>query len=464
MALTNTNRQVWILTSYGINRITEIMQSPNTERLFITKIKVGDANDQYYVPVQGTDNDLRHPIVQEGLIIGFPIIEKSIDNQTVTFKSFIPENSGGYNIREIGLYETINGEDKCFALGTCEPIVKPAYDETENYGYAVAIDYSLNINSVNLASVYDRIELDSDNEYVTREMFDTLTKTVLFVEGNLMDQISINTHLLGLNRAQQLAELVEATQNAYANVALTNIYTNLLNAISGDRIKGFWGFGYTEKYDTPVAIKDFGPLGNNLSLSRPLTSLETGKFDIFPYINFSNDYFYAPFVESLLMDEEFTLIYTGALNSADGNSTILAQSNPYASKHNWSVQITSQEAIQVKVYTDKNNYDTYTSGAGVLPLDPFTIVVTYKDKKVNVYLNGSKLSLNKVSVGDFTGLAQEQLETTSYLTSVQGQVSDLINSKVSCVILLDIALEDTLVRAINLSLMAVTGWNIFRNR
>lgn len=464
MALINTNKQVWILTTYGLERITKAMESPSVERLYLTKIKIGDANGTYYVPIQGQDNDLRHPIYNEEYeILEFPITEKSVEDTTVTLKSFISETSGGYNIREIGLYETVNGQDFCFALGTCEPIVKPAYDPAENYGYAMAIDYALHINSVNLASVYDQIILDSSNEYVTKELLEALSRTVLFVEGNLMDQISINSHLLGLNRAQQLSELIETTRNAYANSILTSLYSNVLMNVGSEDIKGFWGFNYVERYDKLNAVKDFSIHGNNLSLNKPISTYETGRFDIAPYVLFTNeDYFYLPFTEQMLFDDAFTIFFAGEINTANVVHTILAQSNPYIDTHNWSIQINENNAIVVKIYTDNENYKSYTSASSVLPAGPFSLAVVYKNKSIHVYLNLKEITMVESVVGTFTGLARNALETSSYVYNGLGSRSDNINSKVSFLSAISKAVEDPIIRATNLNLLSAIGKNIYR--
>ena len=53
----------------------------------------------------------------------------------------IPENIGGFDIREVGLYETVNGVDNLFAIGTCQPFVKPT--AADNYfPYQSTIIYS----------------------------------------------------------------------------------------------------------------------------------------------------------------------------------------------------------------------------------------------------------------------------------------------------------------------------------
>lgn len=458
----NTNPQTWILTTYGIQRITEVMSSPNTERLFVNHIKLGDANETYYTPIQGINNDLKNPIEDAE----FSITNKSVDGSTVTFDAFIPESSGGYNIREIGLYERINNQDFCLALGTCEPIVKPAYDEDEDYGYAMAISYKLHINSVNLASIYPQIVLNPQTEYVRKEELEALSKTVLFVEGNLMEQISNNSHLLGLNRAQQLKDLIDSTRTAYAYSSIASLFSNVTSCIDGRLVKGFWGFNYTEKFDSLIAVKDFSSYGNNFSLNKDISDFKTDNFGILPYIYFTpEDYFYAPYVESLKMENKFSIIFAGQFNKNNEANTILAQGNDSSSIYNWTVVKTSTGAVEIKLYSDSNNYLTYTTNNGVVPNSPCVIGITVNlgisENIVKVFVNNKKVSVNKIETGNFTVLASNNMETSSYIYSSSGK-SKMINAKVSFLSLIATDLEDAVVRAVNLNLMAVLGKNIFR--
>lgn len=238
-----TERQVWIITDYGIRRIEETMASPTTERIYLTRIGVGNY-DGYYDPSEySSANELRQPVTK------FAITEKSINENTVTFRSKISATSGGYQITELGLYEEIVEPDpehsgqtistfNLFARGVCEPLNKPEYTDEDNYGYVMSIDYKLNITSVNLSSIYDCIILDPQSEYIKQEDLDALSRTVLYVEGNLMEQISDNTHILGLNRATQLAELMEVNKEEYSESSIVGLYSNMINS-KGNKILKF---------------------------------------------------------------------------------------------------------------------------------------------------------------------------------------------------------------------------------
>ena len=458
----NTNPQVWILTTYGIQRITEVMSSPTTEKLYVNNIKVGDANGEYYVPIQGVDNDLKNPIEDAE----FPIISKNVDGNVVTFNAIISEKSGGYDIREIGLYERIDGVDYCFALGTCEPIVKPAYDENEDYGYAMLIDYKLHINSVNLASIYPEIILNTQTEFVNESEFLSLSRTVLFVEGNLMEQISNNTHLLGLNRAQQLIDLIESTRNMYACSTLSSLYTSLSNCVLSDQIRGFWGFNYTERYDNVLAIKDFSIYGNNFSLNKPINEFDLDYYGIVPYVNFqSSDYFYTPYTSSLIVEDGFTLLFAGQFNKNNTDCTLLAQSNDATQLYNWSVIKTSQNSIEVKIYTDKDNYITFSTGSDIVPESVCAIAITVDllnaQQNAIIYVNNIRVNVSKVVSGTFTSIASNSLDTCSYIYNSSSVRDKNIDAKLSFLSLIGTSVSSDILRAINLNTMAMVGKNIY---
>ena len=132
-SIVNDNELKLIITSYGLTRIAEAM-SDSSITLNISKVKVGDANEEYYTPTEA-QTSLRNPI--EGGT--FYVIKKELleDGVTVSFQVAIPETFDNCDIREVGLYETVGDDDKLFAICTQQPIVKP--DVT--YNYFIAIDY-----------------------------------------------------------------------------------------------------------------------------------------------------------------------------------------------------------------------------------------------------------------------------------------------------------------------------------
>ena len=197
--INSTDYLTFILTQYGLNRVGEALANPN-EDLNISKIKVGDANFTYYEPTE-TQTELVH-LIPDG---EFYIIEKELleDNLTVSFHAIFPETFQNAEIREVGIYETIDGVDYLFAVSTQQPLLKPYMD----LNYLVSVDYYAFLKAQNLAEVYDQIVLNPDNQLVSGEDLENLMSTILFTEDNLMDQIHDNTKILGLNRVQQLPRL-----------------------------------------------------------------------------------------------------------------------------------------------------------------------------------------------------------------------------------------------------------------
>ena len=192
----DTDKLTYILTNYGLARVAEAL-ADTTVNIVLTKMKLGDANYEYYEPEAGS-TELVHPI--EGA--EYPILAKELleDGLTVSLHSVFPERLDNCEIREVGIYETVNGEDKLFARSTQQPLIKPSTE----LNYFTTVDYYAFLKSQNLSDIYDQIVLDPDDQLVTEEDLENLMKTIAFTESNLMEQINGNSRVIGLNRAQQL--------------------------------------------------------------------------------------------------------------------------------------------------------------------------------------------------------------------------------------------------------------------
>jgi hypothetical protein len=221
----------WVLTEYGKRRITELLSNP-TDRIRISVMQIGDNNsgepgDREYIDENGEyRGKLYHRVGTD-----IPVYEKGIADDrenTVYFKCVIDENMGGYDICELALFESIDDDLRMFAVGVGEPINKPSI----SLGYLISVEYTLYIESANLLDVYDRIELDPANEFLKEVDIEEMYKTILYVEGNLADQISHNTHILGLNRAQQLNDEISKTQLKYSSSSIANYYANFINTVN----------------------------------------------------------------------------------------------------------------------------------------------------------------------------------------------------------------------------------------
>jgi len=299
MAITNQKLE-WIITQHGKDRITELLNNPE-KRIRITRMGIG--SDGTETPHQRELNGgLRAPITDAtGKVIIIPISDKGLSEDrenTVYFKAFIDEDLSGFEIAELALYEEIDGVEYMFAIGVGQPIAKPRLED--NYLYS--IEYTLFIESTNLLDIYDRIELDPANEFLKEADIDTLYRTVLFIEGNLIEQIGANTNILGLDRAQQLDELISDTQIHYNSAAISSYYTSLATSVEDlANIIGFWSFHYVSNFGTKRTIKDFSTYLNFFNTNNIISTYTQGYEHLMATLNFEDgDYFYLNPIQSAI--------------------------------------------------------------------------------------------------------------------------------------------------------------------
>ena len=285
----------WVLTEHGKQRLTEILTNPE-DRIRIKCIHIGE-DGTGTLKERESQNELNSPITYvdaSGVITkDIRVYEKGISEEldnTVYFKALIEESMSGFEICEMALFEEIGDELYMFAVGMGEPINKPALDK----GYIISIDYTLYIESSNLLEAYERIELDPSNEFIKKEEIDGLYQSVLFIEGNLAEQISNNTHILGLGRAQQLDDLINSSMNILSGNSVASYYSNVASSVESIKnILGFWSFNYTDAYDNKQNIKDMSGHGLNLSSNKKIVTYEKDYLGLLTALNFtSNDYFY----------------------------------------------------------------------------------------------------------------------------------------------------------------------------
>ena len=410
----NTDELTLKLTSYGMRRITTAL-SDNSVTLNLAKIKVGDAKGEYYVPDESTDR-LRNPIPGGT----FNIIKKELleDNLTVSLQAVIPETFGGCDIREVGLYETVDGEDYLFAISTQQPMVKPKSE----YNYYIAIDYYLFLKSVNLAELYDRIILDPDNVLITEEDIQELMGSMLFTQGNLSVQIGKNTHVIGLDRPTQLYEQIVGVRDTLGYSAITGNYATFCGFVGSSNLIGYWVFNYPKRNTSSYSITDIGLNGYNMSTSRNINLCTQSYNGIVPFLSFeAPSYYYlntdVPFTfynRTYDEDYSFTMMFLVEPISTASTRTLLAKSNYATSAHCFEVNELVSGAVEVKLFTDSNNYITFTSPAGVIPNEAHTLIISYDRDNISLsgYLNGNLLTFAKVVTGTYTHM--NEAETTLY--------------------------------------------------
>lgn len=481
------DRQVWVLTDYGKERINEVIENP-TEQIVISTVKFGDGYESpeehgYYVPT-GHETALKR---QVGALQGYPVSSKALLKDdvedvynTVSFGAFIEEVVGGFQIYEIGLYESVYDELgelvelKLFALGTNEPINMPFVSD----GYDINIDFELRLKSTNLASIYDQISLDPKNDFLRESDLDDLRCAILFVEGNLMEQISSNSHILGLNRAQQLKELTDKLRFTYSNVSCMNILSSVNNLVDDpEKIHGFWVFNQMPWMGSPANTKDFSIHANNMNLSKVVSQLEFEYDGVAPFLNFNSDLSVSnsyvvpanPLFhlqnESRTDDTPFTLITLFKPNNYNSNNTIFAQSNYNSRLHNFEWKKTSVNSIMFRLFTNEDNYITWETGVEVLPEYATVVSVSYNGNKlnpeVNISVDGLSLSTTKIITGNYTGLSNNNIMTSSYIINSLGNATDYVNSKLSMLIFIKDDLTANQLRSINQNLVALAGRNIY---
>ena len=306
----DTDKLTYILTDYGLQRITEALADP-TVYILLTKVKVGDANFEYYTP-QEAATELVHPI-ENG---EFPLVSKELleDNLTISLHAVFPEALNNCEIREVGIYETVNGEDKLFALSTQQPQLKPA----ESLGYFTVVDYYAFLKSQNLSDIYDQILLDPDAQLVTREELDNLMSTIAFTESNLMEQINGNSRVIGLNRAEQLRKEIESERNNLSYTSAYNNYSLLLNSINPSDIFGYWLFNYPRRSTYNSSVTDISINNRNLSTNKPINVYNRTCEGLMSTLNFAApNFFYLDQTDttSEFNPNAFEVIGTPSVNS-----------------------------------------------------------------------------------------------------------------------------------------------------
>ena len=417
----NSDRLIFIITNYGLGRIAEAMAS-STVTLNLSKVKIGSGkNYEYYVP-NTEQTELLGPIKDDlGNDVSFFVTEKELleDKVTVSFRVIIPEKYGGFDIREVGLYEvTESGEEKLFAICVQQPIVKPEMIDN----YLMVIDYYIYLKSQNLSSVYDQIILDSENQVITVNELQELLRTILFVQSNLSDQIGHNADILGMGRVSQLYERIEENRNNYSYNAIYNNFADLLGFVNESEIFGYWVFNYPRRTVANSSITDISHNKINMSSDAPINTYSRVYNGLLSFLDFKvynsakPHYFYlSPDVSLSLLDSsgqqdiDFSMIFVleGKTPYQGGTPaiyrTFLAQSNAATNSNVFEVNEKSDKSLDIVLYEDTNNYISFNSGEEVIPDGPVGIVITYDATTMGMkcYVNGNKVELTRYMQGTY---------------------------------------------------------------
>lgn len=410
---TNDDKLILTLTEYGNERIAKAMSDPSVD-LHITKIKLGSGENNEYYKADSKQTALKGDLGLEFYVLNKELLE---DDLTISFYTIIPETVGGIDIREVGLYETVNGVDHLFAISSQQPFVKPTMADN----YFISIDYYIFLKAQNFASVYSQITLDTEHALVTEFDLEEMMRTFLFSNANLINQIGNNSRIVGYNRATQLYDKINENKNSYSYITLYKNYSSFLGIFNPSNLFSFWAFDYSRRMGSQNSIVDLGPHSYNLSLTVPLASLTRTYQGFTSMFSFEKANFYldASIPVRLYDDEKgedipFTMAFAvNPINTEEnGNTliptrTLLAKSNE-STKKVFEFKELSDLSLQIKLFTDNNNYLTFTSETGVIPQAPHAIVLSYdnKLKEFTVYINSKKVTLERDEIGEYTHMTE----------------------------------------------------------
>lgn len=487
----NKDNLFWVYTAYGMQRLASL-QTDDLLRLY--NIRVGNYNwyedPMKYLGSSYSEANFKAYFQKTGVgavnslgseIEGgkFPITGKSLDEElsSVTLVTTIDENTGGFDIREVGIYETDEeGNEFLFAVCTMQALPKPA-NITNHY---IATQFKCHLFSRALAANYDKIVLDPSNNYATVEEVQRFQQTLLFVESNLAHQISNNSQIIGRNRPEQLYKLILDDKKKYASFGAASTYASFLNATpSLSNVMAFWVFNYTNDTTRMVSIADLSPCGNYLATDQTSTMYERGYQGLASWLNFDQRHYFmldSDVKFSLLEDGKdapFTLFFVGAQNNNTHDCTIMAKDNDFAEHPGYHVKVLKNRSIQVRFYTNRYNYVTFNTPENTVPKagEFYVLSITYNadvddnNPMISVEVNGVSVSVNasystddKGNVYNYLGMTETGMNIPmfSFIRSQNGD-KDFIDSKVCLLTLVKYPLTEEYIRAVSYNMMALIG-------
>lgn len=398
----NNDKLTLILTDYGLNRIQEV--TGTASNLKLTKIRIGSGdNYEYYIP-DSSQESLKGDLGFEFYIYDKELLE---DGLTVSFHTIIPEDVSNFEIREVGLYETHNGEDKLFAISTQQPFVKPY----EKDFYFININYYMFLKSQNLANIYDQITLDIEHAQVTEPDLEELMRTFLFAQGNLISQINDNSTIIGYNRASQLYAKIEENQKTVSYMSVYKNFATLLDYVnSSDNIFSYWVFDYSRRKNDTNSIVDLSNNKYYLSTSVPVNNLKRIYEGFTSLFTFNSPLFFSLssqiplnlFDPETNMDSPFTMIFVLSPLESNSTRTLLAKSNYALKSHTFEVTELPDRSVQVRLFSDSENYLTFKTVQNSIPTGAHSIVITYNPEKREMmfYINSSKYVVKGIQTGE----------------------------------------------------------------
>ena len=500
-----TNNLYWVFTNYGKERLISLSAD---DHLFLYTAGIRCYN-WYEDPLgyfgeseysegtfkryfESTDEKSIGQLVPNGMIA---ISTKNLVEETdedgkvikrvVELSVTVPENLSDFDIREMAIYETIDGTDHLFAICTMQPIPKPSI-ETNHYISAIL---TARLQSEMLADAYEQIVLDPSNNFVTIDELNDFQENLLFVESNLAEQISNNSRIIGYDRPQQLYEQIIADKKKYSSFAVSTTYANALNIANLEDIKSFWIFQPNNDTTSSVSIPDLSYYGINMATDKLITLYETGYEGLSPWINFeynersdSGNYYMLDsdvdfdFVKEesgVVTDSPVTLFFVGAQNSNEHDCTIIAKDNSAQSvgvQPAFQVTVTDKRQIKVIFYQNRANYVEYITGVNSVPEAgkfyvaslTYSPVINTTDNilipRFKIMINGKEVSGNIKRTGNYQGMTKTILPLTSRIHTSNGY-TNYVDSKICLLSLFKKELSTDYIRAMTYNMMALIGVN-----
>lgn len=498
----DTDNLYWVFTKYGKNRLASLK---NDDKLTLYKAGIGSYNwyeDPYHY-LEGdyseglfkkyfeeNDNCNLGQLVPNGKIsintkqlIEEKNSEGDIITRTVILSTTVPETLGDFDIREMGIYETVNDVDYLFAICTMQPIPKPS-TQTNHY---IAVQLDARLQSEMLANYYEQITLDPNNNFATIEELNQFQENLLFVESNLAEQISNNARIIGYDRDQQLYEKLIEDKVKYSSFAVSTTYANTLNIATLSEIKSFWVFQKNNDTTSAVSIPDLSYNKFNLSTDKLVTLYETGYEGLAPWINFRYDkksgsgnyYMLDSDIDfdltnndgEKITDATFTFFFAGSQNTNEHECTLIAKDN--SAQNNdvqpaFCISITEQRQIKIRLYQNRANYVDYITGENSVPEAGIFYVasITYNPTinevdnilipRFSIMINGKEITGNIIRTGNYQGMTKTTLPLTSRVHTLNGY-TNYVDSKICLMSLIKANLNIEYIRATTYNFMALIG-------
>lgn len=308
-----------IFTKYGFARINSRLIDDLSTDFNFSKIKIGNSD----ITLDENLTDLTSTV--------YEIIVENIEkvNGTVKITATIPDTVKGFNIRQLGLYETINDVDYLFAYASVNTI-KP-----DNLDYELFMEIDFNLAVRNLYPTLPEISV-TDYNYANITEKDISTYNLLYVSINLERCIYGNATKLGYNKAQiyYLKELSNKyIQNNYNNISK---FIKLLNYINSSDILGSYYFNKT--FNEIYKIND---LKNDDS-----------------YLDSSNKLFTSANDGIIFNDSAFSINAKLKINSIDNDFTIFNKVDDRSSKRYFSFDFEDNN-LKFTIYSVGGEFSIY---------------------------------------------------------------------------------------------------------